>query len=156
MSSSFVVPSHPSIVFLSRFFEAAEYIFLGPLLHEEIANYNALADLGVYPSRNEPFGFVFIESMACGTHVIGVNSGGPRDFVTIDVGGLVPECEGNDLVKALLAIIKKVFAEDWKNTKGLVAANYVQENFSVDGQCQKLLEAMSLQNPSLIPTMTSP
>ncbi len=129
--------------------------FLGPLPHAEIANYNALADLGVYPSRNEPFGLVFIECMACGTPVIGVNSGGPRDFVTNDVGGLVPECEGDDLVEALLSLIKKAFAEDWKRTKGPVAANYVQENFSVDGQCQNLLEPMSLQKPSLIPTMTS-
>jgi glycosyltransferase involved in cell wall biosynthesis len=36
-------------------------------------------------------GMVFIEAMACGTPVIGADSGGPKDFVTPAVGALVPE-----------------------------------------------------------------
>ena len=122
--------------------ELRNTFFLGPLLHKAIAHYNTIADVGVYPSRNEPFGLVFIECMACGTPVIGVNSGGPRDFVTDEVGGLVPECEGNDLVNALLATIRKALTEDWKGTKGHTAANYVREHFSVAQQCQNLLSSV--------------
>ena len=117
--------------------------FLGPLAHGEIARYNAIADLGVYPSQNEPFGLVFIECMACGTPVIGVSSGGPKDFVTNEVGGLVPESEGEELVKSLLNKINQALNEDWKSDKGPVAANYVYENFSVNKQCGDLLESLS-------------
>ncbi|MEM7292645.1 MAG: glycosyltransferase [Pseudomonadota bacterium] len=114
--------------------------FLGPRPHADIARLNSAADIGVYPSRNEPFGLVLIECMACGTPVIGANSGGPRDFVTGDVGSLVKESEGAELVDAIYAEVSKALAEDWKGTKGLTAASYAADNFSVEGQCRRLLE----------------
>ncbi len=118
--------------------------FLGAKPHPEIAALNAMADLGVYPSRNEPFGLVFIEAMACGTPVVGADSGGPRDFVTDQVGGLVPESEGEELVEALVAIIGQAVDEGWKATKGPAAAEYAAENFSTDKQCQDLLAALDV------------
>lgn len=118
--------------------------FLGARPHPEIARFNAMADIGVYPSRNEPFGLVFIECMACGTPVIGTNSGGPRDFVTEAVGGLVPESEGEDLVKSVVDCIRRALDEDWKKTKGPIAAEYARENFSTDGQCRGILAAVGL------------
>merc|ERR1712032_355310 len=56
-----------------------------------LAEMYTVADLGVFPSFKEPFGLVFVECMACKTPVIGANSGGPKDFVTADVGELVAE-----------------------------------------------------------------
>lgn len=116
--------------------------FLGARPHAEIARFNAMADLGVYPSRNEPFGLVFIECMACGTPVVGADSGGPRDFVTDEVGGLVPEAEGEELVQSLVAIITRALSEDWKATKGPVAADYARSSFSTTRQCQDLIAAV--------------
>ncbi|MEM9565459.1 MAG: glycosyltransferase family 4 protein [Actinomycetota bacterium] len=116
--------------------------FLGPQPQPEIARLNALADLGVYPSRNEPFGLVFIEAMACGTPVIGADSGGPRDFVTDAVGGLVPEAEGTPFVTSLVTSIGEALAEDWKATKGPAAAAYAAANFSTDKQCADLVTAL--------------
>lgn len=116
--------------------------FLGARPHPEIAAFNAMADIGVYPSRNEPFGLVFIECMACGTPVIGADSGGPRDFVTDEVGGLIPEAEGQQLVDSLLARIQQALGEDWKSNKGPAAAAYAATNFSTDKQCRDLLAAL--------------
>jgi glycosyltransferase involved in cell wall biosynthesis len=116
--------------------------FLGARPHDEIARFNAMADLGVYPSRNEPFGLVFIEAMACGTPVIGADSGGPRDFVTDEVGGLVPEAEGDELVRSLVAVISEALKRDWKSTKGPAAADYALANFSTRTQCDNLLLAL--------------
>ncbi len=116
--------------------------FLGARPQPEIAAFNAMADVGVYPSRNEPFGLVFIEAMACGTPVIGADSGGPRDFVTDEVGGLVPEAEGEELVQSVLAKIRQALAEDWKSTKGQVAADYAKATFSTVKQCEDLLAAL--------------
>jgi len=117
--------------------------FLGPQPHAEIARLNALADVGVYPSENEPFGLVLIEAMGCGTPVIGAKSGGPCDFVTDEVGALVPEQrDRHAFVEALTATIRTALAEDWKSTKGPSAAEYAANRFSIDRQCQALVDTL--------------
>jgi len=118
--------------------------FLGPKSHDDIAQLNATADLGVYPSRDEPFGLVFIEAMGCGTPVIGANSGGPRDFVSDAVGALVDE--GPNFDSRLAATIQTALQEDWKTTKGPIAAAFAAANYSVSGQCEKLLASVSAAN----------
>merc|ERR1712156_995697 len=86
--------------------------------------------LGCFPSYKEPFGLVFVECMACKTPVIGANSGGPKDFVTTEVGELVAEPpETTDLstvaagVKTLGATLNEAITrslkEDWKTQKML-------------------------------------
>ena len=78
--------------------------------------------------------------MACGTPVIGADSGGPRDFVTPDVGVLVPETDDRqELAASLVAAVDRALDEDWKRTKGPVAEAYARENFSVVSQVSKLL-----------------
>merc|ERR1719324_2202708 len=64
---------------------------LGARGQDQLAEMYTVADLGIFPSFKEPFGLVFVECMACKTPVIGANSGGPKDFVTKEVGKLVDE-----------------------------------------------------------------
>merc|ERR1719282_464536 len=64
---------------------------LGARGQDVLAEVYTVANVGCFPSFKEPFGLVFVECMACRTPVIGVNSGGPKDFVTPDVGELVAE-----------------------------------------------------------------
>ena len=117
--------------------------FLGPRGQDELATLFSAADVGCFPSKNEPFGLVFIECMACGTPVIGANSGGPRDFVTPDVGRLVPETDDTQaLASALADAVQAAISEDWKATKGQVGADYARHNFSVVAQVQTLLDAV--------------
>ena len=89
--------------------------FVGPLMQKELAKLFAAANVCTFPSKAEPFGMVLIESLACGTPVVGADSGGPRDFMNSDVGYLVPENEdinifNNNLAEAVIKAIK----EDWK------------------------------------------
>jgi glycosyltransferase involved in cell wall biosynthesis len=78
--------------------------------------------------------------MACGTPVIGADSGGPRDFVTSAVGTLVPETDDVSVLAAALAqAIHTALDADWKRTRGPVAARYARERFSVTGQVTHLL-----------------
>jgi glycosyltransferase involved in cell wall biosynthesis len=115
--------------------------FLGPRPQGELAVLFNCADVGCFPSYREPFGLVFIECMACGTPVIGADSGGPRDFVTPEVGVLVPETDDRQaLAASLAAAVQKAVDDDWKATKGPVAEVYAKENFSVVSQVSKLLE----------------
>lgn len=117
--------------------------FLGPRPQDELTTLFNCADVGCFPSYREPFGLVFIECMACGTPVIGADSGGPRDFVTPDVGVLVPETDDRSaLAVSLAAAVEQAVAENWKQTKGPVAETYVRENFSVVSQVAKLLESI--------------
>merc|ERR1712066_1132121 len=64
---------------------------IGARGQDQLAEMYTIAQLGCFPSFKEPFGLVFVECMACKTPVIGANSGGPKDFVTREVGELVAE-----------------------------------------------------------------
>jgi len=117
--------------------------FLGPRGQDELATLFGIADVGCFPSKNEPFGLVFIECMACGTPVIGANSGGPKDFVTSDIGALVPETDDRDeLAQSLAAKITEAIDQDWKAEKGPKAAAIARQDFSVVSQVQTLIEAV--------------
>ncbi|GAA4933954.1 glycosyltransferase involved in cell wall biosynthesis [Actinomycetospora succinea] len=114
--------------------------FLGPRPQDELATIFACADVGVFPSYREPFGLVFLECMACGTPVIGADSGGPRDFVTDAVGTLVPETDDRQaLADSLAAAVQRSFDEGWKQAKGGEAARYARDGFSVVKQVSDLL-----------------
>jgi glycosyltransferase involved in cell wall biosynthesis len=114
--------------------------FLGPRPQDELAVLFGCADVGCFPSYREPFGLVFVECMACGTPVIGADSGGPRDFITSAVGTLVPETDDRVALAASLAeAINQAITGDWKTTRGPDAARYARNRFSVTGQVSHLL-----------------
>merc|ERR1719443_2360115 len=91
--------------------------FVGAQMQPDLARLCSIANVGVFPSKAEPFGMVFIECMACLCPVIGANSGGPKDFVSDAVGALVPEPGGYEkahneaLAKDLDATITKAIDE---------------------------------------------
>lgn len=117
--------------------------FVGPRDQPELAVLFNAADVACFPAHQEPFGLVFIEAMACGTPVVGADSGGPRDFVTPEVGVLVPETDDPAaLADSVAAAVRRAVAEDWKSTKGPAAATYARERFSVVRQVEDLLAAM--------------
>lgn len=89
--------------------------FVGPLMQPELAKLFAAASVCTFPSKAEPFGMVLIEAMACGVPVVGADSGGPRDFMTNDVGYLVPESDDKQVFsKNLAEAVIKAIKEDWK------------------------------------------
>lgn len=59
----------------------------------------SVADFFIIPSRQEAFGQTALESLACGTPVIGFNTGGIPDIIEDEVNGL---------------LVKKITAEDLK------------------------------------------
>merc|ERR1712050_558741 len=101
---------------------------LGPRSQDILAEIYTVSQLGCFPSFKEPFGLVFVECMACKTPVIGANSGGPKEFVSTDVGELVAEPpETRDLSSIssglqtlgyhLNEAISRCLDEDWKSQK---------------------------------------
>jgi phosphatidylinositol alpha-1,6-mannosyltransferase len=71
--------------------------FLGRVTAEDLVSLMQAADLFVHPNRDlengdvEGFGIVFLEASACGTPVIGGNSGGAPDAIRDGVNGFLVE-----------------------------------------------------------------
>src|ERR1017187_5235567 len=55
--------------------------FLGAVEHEDLADYYALADICVVPSRTETFGLVALEAQALGTPVVASAVGGLTEII---------------------------------------------------------------------------
>jgi len=124
---------------------------IGPRSQDELAEIYTVASIGCFPSFKEPFGLVFVECMACRTPVIGANSGGPKDFVSTDVGELAAEPpETTDLstvdkgIKTLggtlTEVISRALNEDWKKTKADACIKLAHDKFTVATQVTNMLK----------------
>jgi len=119
--------------------------FLGAQQQPICAKLYSVASVAVFPSKAEPFGLVFVESMSCKCPVIGANSGGPKDFVTPDVGHLVPEpgsYEPEDLkilAKDIEKAVVQAITEDWKSKKGDAGMKLARETICVKNQVMNIL-----------------
>ncbi len=81
-------------------------IFTGFISRYNLAKYYSMADLVVYPSRQEIFGHVIIESGACGRVVIGSDIMGPSEIIIDGKTGFTSDfknyTELSDLILELL------------------------------------------------------
>jgi glycosyltransferase involved in cell wall biosynthesis len=65
-----------------------------------------MANIVVYAPYLEPFGLVPIESMGCGTPVVGIKEGGVRETVIHNETGLLTERDENQFAEAVKKIMK--------------------------------------------------
>jgi len=75
--------------------------FVGWQEQSSLARLYSIADLAVVPSREEPFGLVAIEALACGTPVVASNVGGLPEHVDESVGRLVQPDNPGELAHAI-------------------------------------------------------
>lgn len=86
--------------------------YLGYVPHDETPRYLSAFDILVLPSETQPnwkeqFGRVITESLACGTAVIGSDSGEIPNLIRASGGGLVfPERDAKQFAAALRAMIE--------------------------------------------------
>merc|ERR1712137_450585 len=130
---------------------------LGARGQDILAEIYTVSNLGVFPSFKEPFGLVFVECMACRTPVMGANSGGPKDFVSAEVGELVAEPpETTDLAtvpdgvetlgKTLNETITRALKEDLKAKKGEACIKLAHDKFTVGAQVDNMLKDVKKLN----------
>ncbi len=114
--------------------------FVGPLMQPELAKLFAAASVCTFPSKAEPFGMVLIECLACGVPVVGADSGGPKDFMTDEVGYLVPENDDIEVFsKNLGEAVIKAIKENWKS-KMFEKCQIVAAPFSNERKTKTLLD----------------
>jgi glycosyltransferase involved in cell wall biosynthesis len=85
--------------------------FAGPIEHEEIAKYYAIADVVILPSLTDVWGLVINEAMACGLPVVASKEAGAvRDLVLGGENGLVikPDAEG------IFSALERITSDDSK------------------------------------------
>jgi len=81
--------------------------FLAPVPHEQLAEYYSASDVFCRPSRDEGFGIVFIEAMACGVPPVGTSVGGITDIIDNGRNGLLVPPESPDaLAKAIESLLR--------------------------------------------------
>lgn len=115
--------------------ELQNIVFLGNQNQKNLRKIYSISDVCVVPSREEAFGLVALEAIACGTPVIATKQGGMLDFVTKDVGILVEK----ENVEELATEIEKVLKEDVKFDKEYLQ-KYAKNNYSQEKLMDKLLE----------------
>jgi D-inositol-3-phosphate glycosyltransferase len=98
---------------LAKSLQIQDYVsFLGLVYHEKLPYFYSAADLCVLPSYYESFGLVALESLACGTPVVGTNVGGLENVIRQGETGYVVADNGPSglasKIARLLSISEKV------------------------------------------------
>lgn len=88
-------------------------MFMGARDQDQLVWHYSAADVVVMPSHYESFGMVALESMACGTPVIGADVGGLSFSIQNGYNGfLVPGRDPHSLADKILLLIKHPFLRD--------------------------------------------
>jgi len=139
-----------NLIVLSKRLDLSDRIhFIGHVPFSNLPKFYAEAKLVLFTSHNEPFGMVPLEALACGTPVIGANSGGLRETIKHNYNGilldeLTPENLGNAIDELLTDPDK--YSTLQQNTRKSV------ESFSWDQHVRKLeaiLDNLTILNPHL-------
>jgi len=116
----------------------------------DLAGIYAAADLFVFPSASETFGNVVLESMACGTPVIGANAGGVRTIIREGETGLL--CEEKNPAGFAEAIVTLLNNKRWREEMSVAGFNYAQaQSWDVifDNLISEYEEVLELDNLKL-------
>lgn len=114
---------------------AERVLRLGFVPHEETPCYLAAFDVLVVPSETQPnwkeqFGRVIVEALACGTPVIGSDSGEIPNLISRSGGGVVfPERNAEALAAALRRMMHE---ESLRSQCGVVGRRWAKEQVSVE------------------------
>lgn len=96
--------------------------FTGYLNGEELAEVYSASDLFVFPSPTETFGNVVLESLACGTPVIGADSGGVKNIIRDGVTGRL--CQPGNVPEFSKAVLHLLESDSLRRQMGLEGRNY--------------------------------
>lgn len=112
-------------------------IFL-PLVRDQevLVKFYSLADLFLLTSQSETFSLTTAESLACGTPVVGFDSGGPSEVAPEPFGYFVPYGK----IDALLSLIVGAYSGEVTLAKSDDCIDYARRSFSSDRMCQDYLD----------------
>lgn len=102
---------------------------------EQLAKVYSAADVFAIPSRQDNLPNTVLESMACGTPVVGFETGGIPDMVRPgETGWLAAEKNARSFRDALQ---KALFCERERNRRGKQARRTVEKEYTLEGQVRR-------------------
>jgi len=87
---------------INRLGIAGAVTFLG--WRDDVQSILREADVFILPSRDEPFGIVCLEAMACGIPIIATRTDGPSTFLDETTALMVPVADAGALARALVTV----------------------------------------------------
>jgi len=115
--------------------------FLGPKGNDELSKHYQEADIFIMPSQYyEGLGLVLVESLSCGTPVVGTRLGGIPDIIKHGKTGLLfKEADPEDLANKVLILLKD---EDLYGDTIYKGAHHVKDNFTWESIGKKYKEVI--------------
>lgn len=111
--------------------------FVGYIEDVELPQYYAAADIFLYPEITAPaFGLVAIESMRCGTPVLGSSRGAIPEIVKENVGWTFYPGDPIDLANKIHFLIHN---QNEIAAKSEITKKYIEENFSIERMISKTI-----------------
>lgn len=120
---------------LSKKLELKNVYFIGHKSHRTLKKLYNIADVFAMPSRQEAFGLVAVEALACGLPVVCSEIGGMKDFINKNVGKLIKSEDEKKLANALLYVIHN---KHKYNKEDL--SMYAKDNFAQEKTINKLMQ----------------
>lgn len=120
---------------LAKELQLKNVYFIGHKSQRTLKKLYNIADVFAMPSRQEAFGLVAIEALACGTPVVCSETGGMKDYITKKVGKLIKIEDEKELADALMYVVNNLHKYNKEDL-----SNYVKENFAQEKTMNKLLE----------------
>ena len=102
-------------------------IFHGYMPKHKIPEFMRQADIFILPSHIETFSVVTAEALSCGLPALATRCGGPEEFITPEVGRIVPVAEPKKLAKELSWMMENLprFSRE-------KISEYAKKNFSLE------------------------
>ena len=109
-------------------------ITLGKITDQhELAQLYSMADVTMIVSKRETFSMVTIESLSCGTPVVGYKAGGPESIALKDYSSFVENGDIAEIIKSCHILLQKEFDKEKisaealeKYSKESMARNYIE------------------------------
>lgn len=111
-------------------------IFSGQISEKDLPVKYSQAKLVLFTAKDEPFGIVPVEAMACGTPVIAFKSGGVKESVVDSKTGILTE--KNDPVLFAKTITRLLVEPNVLENMGKKARQHVRKNFTWDITADKI------------------
>jgi glycosyltransferase involved in cell wall biosynthesis len=122
-------------------------VHLGGVNLERLVRLYQEVDVVVLSSRQEGFGMVLAEAMACGTPVVATRCGGPEDVVRDGETGFLVPCD--DPITMANAIEQLLVDDRLRHRMGEAARAHVCQSFSLDVVGAKILDVYRRVYPGL-------
>jgi glycosyltransferase involved in cell wall biosynthesis len=103
--------------------------FYGEILPSEINSFYSGLDIYILASRDETFGVVIVEAMACGLPVIATRCGGPEEIITHETGVLIEKENPEELARAIVSVSDNLGSYDRDLIRRYALEKYGREAF---------------------------